>query len=296
MHLPFGVLAIYAALAVWAALLVFDIKRLSFGRFLGFGIALMLVLNVRYLIEGSASAIAFFIGIYDVLDNFGVASSQGAPALAKCPDNACTVWGDIYLNHPSWGVAFHERFLNGGSLRNALLYGHIIFNSVTFVLMHIQLLRPGNGSNPALHRMIGRVSFATLTVSTFCAVWLASEHGPVGEYGGSLSKYGFWFMSMCVYGCAVMGVLKIRNGDSVAHRVWMIRFVGSMWGSFWLFRVMLFVLDPLLRNIETASLLICIWFSAPLGILIAEFCRRRFDQRTSHAGGTTGAERAFAAR
>lgn len=47
MHLPFGVLAIYGALVVWATLLVLDLKRLSFGRFLGFGITPMLVLNVR---------------------------------------------------------------------------------------------------------------------------------------------------------------------------------------------------------------------------------------------------------
>jgi hypothetical protein len=55
------------------------------------------------------------------------------------------------------------------------------------------------------------------------------------------------------------------------------RFVGTMWGSFWLFRVMLFVLDPLLRDHEAAALLICIWFSAPLGMLIAEIIRRRID-------------------
>jgi hypothetical protein len=53
--------------------------------------------------------------------------------------------------------------------------------------------------------------------------------------------------------------------------------VGTMWGSFWLFRVMLFVLDPLLREHEAVALLICIWFSAPLGMLIAEIIRRRID-------------------
>jgi hypothetical protein len=55
------------------------------------------------------------------------------------------------------------------------------------------------------------------------------------------------------------------------------RFVGTMWGSFWLFRVMLFVLDPLLREHEAIALLLCIWFSAPLGMLIAEVIRRRID-------------------
>jgi len=294
MDLPLGVLAIYGALVVWLALLIRGIKRRSFAPFLVFGIALLLALNVRYLIDGVPDSIAFFIGIYDVLDNFGVAGSEGAAALASCPDNACTVWGDRYLIHPSWGVAFYDRFLNGTQLRTNLLYGHIILNSVVFVLMHVQLFRPGTGSNPALHRAIGRVSFALLTVGTICAVWLAAEHGPVGEYGGNLSMFGFWFMSLCVYGCAVMGVTAIRKGDVDAHRVWMIRFIGSMWGAFWLFRVMLFVLGPLLRNWEAAALLICIWFSAPLGILIAEVGRKRLDRRVAPSVVAMNAEQASA--
>ena len=211
MDLPLGVLAFYGTLVVWLALLVRSMKRRSFAPFLMFGIALLLVLNGRYLIDGATNSIAFFIGIYDVLDNLGVADSEGAAALARCPDNACTVWGERYLNHPSWGVAFHDRFLNGPQLRTNLLYGHLIFNSLVFVLMHVQLLRPGTGNNKALHRAIGRVSFAFLTIGTICAIWLAAEHGPVGEYGGSLSMYGFWFMSLCVYGCAVMGVQRFAK-------------------------------------------------------------------------------------
>lgn len=35
-----------------------------------------------------------------------------------------------------------------------------------------------------------------------------------------------------------------------------------------------FVLGPLLRGYDTVSILICIWGSAPLGIVIAEFIRR----------------------
>ena len=240
-----------------------------------FGIVILLVMNVRYFIAGPPAAIAFFIGIYDVLDNLGVSQSDGAAALARCPGNACTVWGDRYVTHPSWGVAFYDRFANGPDLRTNLLYGHIFFNTVTFVLMHVQLVRPGTGATRSWHRRLGRLSFASLTVGTVCAVWLAAEHGPVGEYGGTLSMLGFWFMSVCVYGCALMGIRAVRAGDAGAHRTWMIRFAGSMWGAFWLFRVMLFVLGPLLRGQEAAALLICIWFSAPLGILIAETYRTR---------------------
>lgn len=88
------------------------------------------------------------------------------------------------MQHPSWGVAFYQRLANGPQSRNMLLYVHILFNPITFVLVHLQLLRPGNSEKGTRHRLIG------------------------------------------------------------------------------LFRVMLFVLDPLLRNYESAALLICIWFSA----------------------------------
>ena len=271
--MPAGIMMIYAALGVWTGLLFIALKKGHFWRVALFGVSLMLVLNVGYFVNGAPNAIAFFVGIYDVLDNLGVDS---APALATCPGNSCSVWGDVYQNHPSWGVAFYDRFANGPASRTNLLYGHIAFNSIVFVLMHIQLAKPGGGANASLHKLLGRVSFACLTLGTLCALVLASQHGPVTSYGGSLSTFGFVFMSLCVYGCAVKGVLAIKRGDHAEHRIWMIRFIGAMWGAFWLFRIMLFLLGPLLRNWDSAAILTCIWFSAPLGILIAEWMRKRY--------------------
>ena len=273
--MAYDVLVLYGALVVWVALLIGGVRKRRFWPFVGFGILLMLVLNVRYFIEGPPAAIAFFVGIYDVFDNLGLSSDEGAPALAQCVDNACTVWGDRYVNHPSWGVAFYDRFVNGTSTRTNLLYGHIFFNSIAFVLVHIQLARPGIGDRRNRHRMLGRISFAVLTLGTICAVWLASEHGAVDEYGAQLAELGFYSMSAIVYLTAVVGVLAARQGDADKHRVWMIRHIGSMWGAFWLFRVMLVVTGPLLRNYETVSLLLSIWLSAPLGVLLAEYLFRR---------------------
>ena len=275
MTIAYDVLVFYAGLTVWVALLIWGWKRSSYQPFLGMGILLLLALNVRYFIEGPPAAIAFFIGIYDVFDNLGLGRDEGAPALAACVDNACTVWGDRFVNHPSWGVAFHDRFLNGPALRTNLLYGHIFFNSIAFVIMHYQLLRPGVGSDRRRHALVGRISFLMLTIGTISAVWLAGEHATVSEYGGVWAMLGFWSMSTFVYGTAVMGVRTVRRGDTAAHRIWMIRYAGSMWGAFWLFRVMLVATGPLLREYESASLLLSIWLSAPLGIVIAEVARRR---------------------
>lgn len=279
MTLPIGVIAFYGALVIWLGLLVVGFRRRAYGAFLGFGVVLLVLLNGRYATEGAADSIAFFIGIYDVLHNAGVSDPGRAAALAACPDNACSVWGERYVAHPSWGVAFHARFSQGDAVRNGLLYGHIAFNSLAFVLMMVQLFRPGNAGNPRQHRVLGYASLVSLTIGVVCACLLAAEHGAVAHYGGNLSMLGFWFMSACVYACAIMGLVSIRRRDFEAHRTWMFRYAGSMWGSFWLFRVMEFVLGPLLRNHDTASILICIWFSAPLGILIAEVIRRRLGQR-----------------
>ena len=287
MTIAYNVLAVYAALAVWGGLLVMAVRKNSFQAFLGFGIVILLFLNIRYFIEGPPAAIAFFIGIYDVFDNLGISREEGAPALAQCVDNACTVWGDRFVNHPSWGVAFHDRFLNGPQFRTNLLYAHIGFNSVAFVLMHYQLMRPGRGGNRQRHAMIGRISFLALTLGVVGAVWLAAEHRSVSEYGGNAAMLGFWSMSAFVYSTAIMGVVTARRGQVGEHRKWMIRCAGSMWGSFWIFRVMLVVTGPLLRNWETASLLLSIWLSAPLGILIAE----RFRVRSARSEAPSVAKR-----
>ncbi|MEP4197511.1 MAG: hypothetical protein ABJL99_17960 [Aliishimia sp.] len=56
-----------------------------------FGIALMLYLNVGYVIAGVPTSIASFIGIYDVLIDIGLAASPDAGAVTTCADNTCTV-------------------------------------------------------------------------------------------------------------------------------------------------------------------------------------------------------------
>ena len=52
---------------------------------------------------------------------------------------------------------------------------------------------------------------------------------------------------------------------------------------------MLFVFGPLLRDFEAANILVCIWFSTPLGILIAEVVRRTLlDKRAEPYGFPKG--------
>ncbi len=101
MALPIGVLTVYAALAVWVALLAQGARQRSFRLFILFGIGLMLYLNAGYVISGATASITSFIGIYDVLINVGLNSAGEAAAVSTCADNACTVWGDRFVNHPA---------------------------------------------------------------------------------------------------------------------------------------------------------------------------------------------------
>jgi hypothetical protein len=277
--MPVDVLVFYGLLVVWVAVLVTAVRRRRFNWFIVFGLALMLALNVRYFVAGQPASIRFFLGIYDTFDNLGLPRNQGAPALRTCADNACTVWDGRYEFHPSWGVAFYDRFLDPPALRRALLYLHIFLNTAALVLMHIQVARPGFGAGRRRHALMGRITFVVLTAGTGCAVWLASEHGTVADYGGRWSEFGFYSMSAVVWGTALLGALAARRGDVSSHRLWMVRSLGALWGAFWLFRVMLVVTGPLLRDHNTASLLISIWFSAPLGALIADRVARSLAAR-----------------
>lgn len=292
MGFPVGVLAVYLSLLVWTGLFVQALRTKNFRNVILFGLALAIYLNVRYLIEGAPAGIAFFIGIYDVVNNLFLGSEVpgGMAACVGVPD-ACSVWGAQYALHSSWGVAFHDRFASGPEFRSWLLYGHLTCNTLAFVLIHAQMARPGASFAGVSHAVLGRITFIFMTVGVICAVWLASQHGPVTEYGGQWAKYGFYSMGAFVFGTALMGVIAIRGKDQARHRVWMWRFAGSMWGSFWLFRAMLLVLDPTLRGYESAAILTCIWGSAPLGIIIAEMIRRRIDSTVrSRAAVTAPAE------
>ncbi len=271
--MPYDVIVFYGLLVAWTIVLIQGIRARNLKPTMIFGLVLAVGLNARYFIEGPPAAIAFFVGIYDAFDNVGLAQGEGANALATCADNACSVWGDQYTTHSSWGVAFYDRFLNAPSFRTNLLYAHIGANTLALLGMHYLLWRPGTGKNRQRHQLLGRITFGILTFGTVSAIALASEHGAVVDYGGMMAELGFYSMSAVVWGTAVAGVINARRGNVAAHKTWSIRAIGAMWGAFWLFRIMLVVTGPLLRNFNTASILISIWFSAPLGVLLAEYIR-----------------------
>lgn len=130
----------YTALALWVGLLGWSLARGRFRLFFVAGLLFTVVLNARYLLGSPGEAAAFFVGIYDPLHNAGLSDPSAAPALVPCaPGEPCSVLAGTYDQHPSWGVAFYERFTKGAVERLLRLQSHVVFNTAAFVLMMFQL-------------------------------------------------------------------------------------------------------------------------------------------------------------
>ena len=96
--MPISVLGFYAALALWGVLIVRALSRpRQWSLVAAIGLVLLLFLNVRYLIEGAPAGIAFFVSLYDVFDNVGLAIGETPAARAACAGNACSLWGEWRL-------------------------------------------------------------------------------------------------------------------------------------------------------------------------------------------------------
>jgi hypothetical protein len=288
---PFDVFLMYGALCVWIVLLFISLKYNRYKLFVIFGIIFTFVLNIRYFLEGIPAAIKFFIAIYDPFDNLGIERDSKArdmlEGLLMCEKNECSAWSnETYSHHPAWGVAFYSRFVDGAHItRKRLLLGHIAFNSIAFILMHYQLLHTTDGKRLRFHRIIGYITLASSTIGLCCALVLSTEHGTVEEYGGYSAVYGWWWMSGLTYCCIIMGIYHALRQNYILHRKWMIRYIGAMWGAFWIFRVMILIGGPLLRTFRSLNVLLAVWCSVPLGIWIipsfyeSALSQKKFDKQ-----------------
>jgi len=282
------VIAFYASLVIGAVLLgwvyFFSLtKQRRYSVFVVYMTILTLALNSRYFIDGPSASIAFFTGFYDVLHNFASDNTTTVSLIPCIEGEACSIFDD-YLLHPNWAVAFYHRFTSGSTAwRTKLLLCHVGCNTVAFLLMTFQIYIPGQytigSSNVDMnrrHRIVGRLANISLVVGVTSAIFLALEHGNVEEYGGVWSKYGFLSMAVFALGTAAKGMIsillpqKLTLSDVQTHSQWMFRCAGSMWGSFWIFRGLELFLGPLLTSYRVLSLQLCMWTSAPLGILVAE--------------------------
>ena len=243
--------------AIWF-LFIFDIISIltllvlifiNFRKSLYFGVAITVFINSRYYIFGFSNSIALFIGLYDPLNNLFASDPSKIPNLSKCNlNNTCSVW-DVYEYHPAWGAAFFSRFADSAILtsRQLYLYCHIFFNTTAFVTMMLQFWNPGSkagGKYPFLHKVLGFITALSVMSGVFSAYLLFRDHYNEPKYGGYWSVFGFAFMGLCVLTCLFIGIIKVKQKDYLGHQIWMTRFAGSMWGSYWLFRAMELITGP----------------------------------------------------
>ena len=265
----------YVALVSWVLYAFWAWRTRRWVSFFVFGLVFTVVLNSRYILEGMDGGIGFFTGIFDVPAHIGVSPEAPGETLTTCANNDCSVLTQ-YETHPSWAVAFHERFV-GNDGRAALLIGHLSFNTIALILATLQIWRPGGQFRS--HKTLGKVCLASFVLSMICAGTLNSELHAVESYGHWWTMLGLYFLGLTVLVPGFLGIRAIRNADSEIHRVWMWRFTGALWGSYWIFRAEMLLVDLLVKDTEGWTLAFPAWTSGLIGIAMAEFIRRKLDSR-----------------
>ncbi|MEC7763756.1 MAG: DUF2306 domain-containing protein [Pseudomonadota bacterium] len=273
-----GILLFYLALAFWIPLFFWSQRKRTWLPFFIYGMIFTIILNGRYVVEGMEGGITFFTGIFDVIAHIGVPEGEQVTALTSCEGNACSVLQQ-YDTHPSWAVAFYDRFMQGSNFRSALLYGHIIFNTIALVTGTVQIFRPGGKYTG--HKMVGRISVVSVVISLTCAGILTSELTDVTAYGHWWTTLGLYFLALNALIPAGIGVAKIMRKDYEGHRIWMWRYVGAIWGAYWIFRAEMMLVDLFIKDAEGFTLAIPSWTGGLIGIALAEYIRRRVDRRAS---------------
>lgn len=268
---------VYLCLAIGIALLLSELRAKS--RYGWTGMVLLTVLagimNYRYGVNDVGETIAFFISLYDPFYNIGATGDLSRyPGLVQCQTANCTMLPSMFQHHPPWAATFHYRFTAAAeaSIRCGKLYAHIWLNTTGFIMCLFQVHEGLRNRYLWLHRKLGWAAIAMVSGGTLNALWLSSEHSAEDDYGNHWAVAGWILMASTVFGTLIPGVLAVLRKDIPAHKKWMIRFYGSLWGSFLVFRI-IFLFGALFRWHKTILTQIAIWTSAPAGVAIAEWVR-----------------------
>ena len=104
---------------------------------------------------------------------------------------------------------------------------------------------------------------------------MGMEHHEVKEFGARGAVAGWVSMYLCVMVPLVLCIRAAMTKQIEAHKVWMVRFHGALWGAFWAFRIHFIVAGPIFIHSINATTLIAIWGGAPTGIAVAEWASKR---------------------
>ena len=103
--------------------------------------------------------------------------------------------------------------------RPLAINAHTLFGPIALALGLVQFLPAmRRASRWRAHRIIGRIYGISALILACAGLYLA-----VYSAGGMITHIGFGLLAVCVLITVVAGYRRIRAGDIVAHREWMLR-------------------------------------------------------------------------
>jgi len=103
------------------------------------------------MLYGIPYGMRFFVALFDPIVNIGLAEDDMPGGMRSCDNCRCTPKRCLrkshlsfcsvthYDKHSQWSATLAERFSNELHPRNATLFYHIICNTLSIILVHIQV-------------------------------------------------------------------------------------------------------------------------------------------------------------
>mmetsp|Transcript_81657 Transcript_81657/g.100122 ORF Transcript_81657/g.100122 Transcript_81657/m.100122 type:complete len:300 (+) Transcript_81657:61-960(+) len=259
-----SMVATYVSLVPAAALLIRG-QYIKMQRLL---LLVVVAMNLRYIIFGVGTAIAWFTNLYDIVVYLFLSETTNCDekaTLGRLPENTLL---SMYSHHPGWANEFYMHFKGPNTdISRLCLHIHILGQTAALSMsfFHIFVVRAA-----AAKRLLGRLAALCGVVGMTMAVIIGSEDGEYETYGKMWSVYGWYWMAGSSFFCLGKGVLAVMRKDIKSHKRWMTRYYVSMWSDFLIFRLLLLVLTPMFTTCKSCALLTCIWLSPAIGLLLGQ--------------------------
>lgn len=134
------------------------------------------------------------------------------------------------------------------------IYPHAFFGSVALALGTVQFRRRLVTARPRIHRVIGTIYIAAAALTGIAGLYMSFY-----AFGGIVTGLGFGVLAVLLLTTTGVAYVRIRRGDVVAHREWMIRSYALIFAAVTL-RIELPILIGLLGAFRPAYMTIA-WLS-----------------------------------
>ena len=98
------------------------------------------------------------------------------------------------------------------------IYPHAFFGAIALALGTVQFRRRLIVSRPKVHRVIGTIYIASAALTGLAGLYMSFY-----AFGGIVTGLGFAFLAMLLLTTTGIAYARIKRGDVVKHREWMIR-------------------------------------------------------------------------